>query len=248
MEALSPDLRVAALDLPGIGQSVTPPASNDKLNLARYVRGAIQVLGLRDVTLVGHDIGGQIVYAYLHGYPHELRRAVIMNVAVPGVDPWSEVLRNPYIWHFAFHAIPDLPELLIRGHEAEYFAYFFDTIAAHQGAVGPESRRIYTEAYSRPDALRTGFDWYRGFRQDQEDNSRVRDHQVRTPVLYLRGEAERGIELERYVSGLRENGLTAVEGATIPGSGHFAPDEQPEEVASRLRAFTLREDTAGAAV
>jgi hypothetical protein len=29
-----------------------------------------------------------------------------MNVAVPGVDPWSEVERNPDI---AFHAIPNLP-------------------------------------------------------------------------------------------------------------------------------------------
>jgi pimeloyl-ACP methyl ester carboxylesterase len=51
--------------------------------------------------------------------------------------------------------------------------------------------------------------------------------------------------LERYVSGLRQNGLTAVEGAVIPGSGHFAPDERPEEVVSLLRAFVRREDAAG---
>ena len=56
-------------------------------------------------------------------------------------------------------------------------------------------------------------------------------------MLYLRGEAERGIELQRYVDGLREGGLAHVHGGLVPASGHFAPDEQPEAVASALRTF-----------
>ena len=235
MESLRSEFRVAALDLPGIGDSTVAPSSNDKRTLAGYVRGLIQQLDFRDVTLVGHDVGGQIVYAYLRTYPNDLRRAVIMNVAVPGIDPWSEVLRNPFIWHFAFHAVPDLPEHLVTGHEAEYFAYFYDTISAKPGAVDPRARQVYAEAYSRPEALRTGFEWYRAFRQDERDNAQRAI--VHTPVLYLRGEAERGIELERYVEGLRASGLKAVEGGTIPNSGHFAPDEQPEAVAGLLRAW-----------
>jgi pimeloyl-ACP methyl ester carboxylesterase len=235
MESLRSEFRVAALDLPGIGESTVPPPSNDKRTLARYVRGVIQELDLRDVTLVGHDVGGQIVYAYLRAYPDDLRRAVIMNVAVSGIDPWSEVLRNPFIWHFAFHAVPDLPERLVAGQQAAYFAYFFETISAKSGAVNAHARQVYADAYSRPEALRTGFEWYRAFRQDERDNTQ--HAAVRTPVLYLRGAAERGLELERYVEGLRASGLTAVEGGIIPDSGHFAPDEQPEAVASSPRAF-----------
>jgi pimeloyl-ACP methyl ester carboxylesterase len=238
MESLSSEFRVAALDLPGIGESTVPPLSNDKRTLAGYVREVIQALDLHDVTLVGHDVGGQIVFAYLRAYPDDLRRAVIMNVALPGIDPWSEVLRNPFIWHFAFHAIPDLPERLVAGHQAAYFAYFFDTISAKPGAVNARARQIYVEAYSRPEALQTGFEWYRAFRQDEGDNAQ--HAVVRTPVLYLRGAVERGLELERYVEGLRASGLTAVEGGIIPDSGHFAPDEQPTAVASMLRAFVFR--------
>jgi pimeloyl-ACP methyl ester carboxylesterase len=236
MESLRSEFRVAALDLPGIGESTVAPPTNDKRTLAGYVRGVIQELDLHDVTLVGHDVGGQIVYAYLRAYPDELRRAVIMNVAVPGIDPWSEVLRNPFIWHFAFHAIPDLPERLVAGHQAAYFGYFFDTISANPGAVDARARQVYVEAYSRPEALRTGFEWYRAFRQDERDNAQ--HAVVRTPVLYLRGAADRGLDLERYVEGLRGIGLTAIRGGTIPNSGHFAPDEQPEAVASLLRGFT----------
>jgi pimeloyl-ACP methyl ester carboxylesterase len=236
MILLAPDARAVAIDLPGIGGSTTPPPANDKRTLAKYVRGAIRSLGLRDVTLVGHDAGGQIAYAYLQAYPDELGRAVLMNIVIPGVDPWSEVERNPHIWHFRFHAIPDLPEQLVAGREAAYFDYFFDTIAAKPGAVPAEARARYVEAYSRPDALRTGFEWYRAFAKDEKDNARRQ--LVSTPVLYLRGEKEQaGIDLARYVDGLREAGLQKVGGALIADSGHFAPDEQPQAVAALLRKF-----------
>jgi hypothetical protein len=33
-----------------------------------------------------------------------------------------------YLWHFAMHAIPALPELLTKGRQGPYFDYFFDTI------------------------------------------------------------------------------------------------------------------------
>src|SRR5512147_1069134 len=69
MTMLGHERRVVALDLPGIGQSPHPPASNDKRSLAAVVRSVIQTLQLREVTLVGHDVGGQIVYAFLRSYP-----------------------------------------------------------------------------------------------------------------------------------------------------------------------------------
>jgi pimeloyl-ACP methyl ester carboxylesterase len=90
-------------------------------------------MGLKTLTLVGHDVGGQIVYSYLHSCPGDLHKAVIMNVAVPGVPPWFEVKRNPHIWHFAFHAVPDLPEKLVWGQQAAYFDFFYDAISARKG-------------------------------------------------------------------------------------------------------------------
>src|SRR6185295_14394948 len=163
--------------------------------------------------------------------------AVILNVAVPGVDPWSEVERNPQIWHFAFHAVRELPERLVAGHEAEYFAFFYDALSAQPGAVVEFARQRYAEAYRRPEALRAGFEWYRAFAQDQRDNAAAKQQLVHTPVLYLRGAAEPGIELERYLAGFREHGLCQLSGDTISGSGHFSPDEQPELLARRIEAF-----------
>jgi pimeloyl-ACP methyl ester carboxylesterase len=196
----------------------------------------VRLLGLTNVTLVGHDVGGMIVYAYLRAYGDELARAVILNTVIPGVDPWDEVRRNPRIWHFGFHAVPDLPEEIVTGREAAYFDFFFDAIAARPGAVPAGARKAYREAYAAPEALRAGFDWYRGFAQDEKDNLAVKGRTVATPVLYVRGENESG-DLETYVKGLRDAGLSGVRGRVIPGSGHFTLDEKPEEVSSALEAF-----------
>ena len=66
---------------------------------------------------------------------------------IPGIDPWEQVLRNPYLWHFAFHSIPELPELLVQGHQSEY-----------------------AKAYATDSALPAGLNWYRTFPQDAATN------------------------------------------------------------------------------
>src|ERR1700722_10443771 len=78
------DHRVVAIDLPGIGGSGRGGAPGSKIAIARTVHGLAESLGLTDVTLVGHDIGGMVTYAYLREFP-DLARAVIMDVPVPGV-------------------------------------------------------------------------------------------------------------------------------------------------------------------
>ena len=176
-----------------------------------------------------------IVYAYLHAYPETLQRAVIMNVVIPGLEPWSDVVRNPHIWHFAFHAIPTLPETLVTGRLAAYFAYFYDQLAGPVG-VSRAVRDTYAQAYARPEALHTGFEWYRAFAQDEQANRGSTSDPVQTPVLYVPGEHEVG-DLERYLNGLRSGGLRNVQGHVVPGSGHFLADEQPEALLALLRGL-----------
>jgi pimeloyl-ACP methyl ester carboxylesterase len=243
MEALMDEAHVVAIDLPGVGGSATEAPASDKLTLARCVRSVARALSLQNLTLFGHDAGGQIVYAYLHAFPDELRAGVIANVAIPGVLPWPEIERDPRIWHFNFHAVPELPEAVVAGREQRYFDYFFDRLAARPGGVPAEARERYARSYARPEALHAGFEWYRAFAQDKQDNLAVRGRRVDTPVLYLRGEADPGASLDQYVAGLRDGGLERVRGQKIAGSGHFVADEQPAALADALRTF-LRSDEA----
>ena len=236
MAALGDTHHAVAIDLPGIGRSLGRLPSNDKRTIANCVRQVIAALGLKRPTLVGHDIGGQIVFALLRGGADALSAAVMMNIVVPGIEPWSQVVRNPRMFHFAFHAVAELPELLVSGHQARYFDYFFDTLSRHRDGVGRDARRACVAAYSRADALSTGFDWYRAFAQDEKDNVQAFGRAVDTPVLYLRGQHERG-DIADYLKGLRDAGLRNLRGELIVGSGHFAPDEAPAAVAASIRNF-----------
>jgi len=235
LNGLSNVAHVVAIDLPGVGLSEGAPSGNDKRTLAKYVQGVIQTLGLKDVTLVGHDCGGMVAYAYIKAYPDDLKSAVIMNTVVPGVEPWTTVISNPYIWHFALHSVPELPEQLVVGREALYFDFFSDFLAGPKG-VSADLRDRFTHAYMRPEALKIGFEWYRAFTQDVKDNAAIKDKPIDLPVLYVRGDHEK-IDMKTYLKGFRDNGLKNIEGQIIPNSGHFSPSENPEAIIKALRQF-----------
>ena len=118
-------------------------APSTKRDIADCIHEFVEKMGLKHLTLVGHDVGGQIVYSYIHSYANELNGAVIMNVVIPGVKPWEDVIRNPYIWHFGFHAIRNLPEILVTGKERPYCDYFYDTISTHPERITDDVRNSY---------------------------------------------------------------------------------------------------------
>jgi pimeloyl-ACP methyl ester carboxylesterase len=219
--------RCLAVDLPGIGGSRISPLRGETDYLAGLLREFVDTLGLKDLTLVGHDIGGMVTFAYLRRFD-DLRAAVIMNTVIPGIAPWEQVLVNPYIWHFAFHSVPGLPEMLVRHEVRAYFDYFYNAIAANPNAITPSARQHYARSYADPAALSQGFEFYRAFRQDAKDNA-LHGPTISTPLLYLRGSAEGG-DIADYAAGLASAGIQAVHTVLLEGAGHFAPEEAPENV------------------
>ena len=230
-------VHAVAIDLPGIGGSTGDATDGSKRHLAVVVRRLIAALELERPTIVGHDAGGMAAYAYLRAFP-DLDRAVIMDTVIPGVDPWDDVLRIPYVWHFAMHSIPALPERLVRGRERDYFDYFFDVLSPDPSTITPAARDGYVQAYARDTAsLTAGFNWYRTLAQDALDNQAAsRNGTVDTPVLYLRGEKETG-RMEDYLRGFSAAGLRNVQHALVPGAGHFAAEDAPEEVWQLIAGF-----------
>ncbi|MET9338673.1 alpha/beta hydrolase [Nonomuraea sp. NPDC003804] len=236
MDVAAADARVIAIDLPGIGESVGAVPGGSKLRLAEVVHELVRRLELTDLTLVGHDAGGMIAYAYLRRYD-DVARVVIMNTVIPGVAPWSDVLANPYIWHFGFHTVTALPEILVQGHQAEYFDYFYDVLSVDPARITPESRRAHAVAYDGDAALTAGFDLYRAFGQDARDNAAFAEAgPVSTPLLYLRGDGEGG-DIATYAQGFRESGIQHLTTALVPGVGHFAQEEAPAQVWKLIHDF-----------
>ena len=64
---------VIAVDLPGIGKSKAMRADYAAETLATDMHELAGQLALKDLYLVGHDMGGMIAYAYARLYPTETR-------------------------------------------------------------------------------------------------------------------------------------------------------------------------------
>jgi len=124
LQILGEESYLIAPDLPGIGDSRGAPASGEKTAIAPHIEHIIAATGARDVILVGHDVGGMVAFACFKSFGARLTGGAILNTVIPGIDPWERVLSDPRIWHFAFHAIPGLPETLVRGARAGVFRLF----------------------------------------------------------------------------------------------------------------------------
>lgn len=225
---------VLAFDLPAVGASRGAPRSAEKTELADIVLGAAEGLGARSIVIAGFDVGGMVAYAAARDHGPRIIGSVVMNTVLPGIDPWSKVCADPGIWHFAFHSIPGLPELLVTGHQRAYFDFFTNFLVGRKEGVTERHRATFAEAYARPEALSAGFDWYRAMQADAERNRERK--QLQTPLLYLRGDADGGSP-DEYVSGLTAAGATRVTGGALQGSGEFSPLEVPQALVRALLTF-----------
>lgn len=226
-----------AFNLPGIGKSSAVAQSGEKAVIADILHEAIQQLGCNNYIVIGHDIGAMVAFAYLRKFSHELSGAVLLGAAVPGIAPWEAVVQNPYIWHFAFHAVPKLPEKLVSGNQRVYFDYFFDALAHHPANMGTAARERYAAAYGSSTALSTGFNWYRAFTQDASTNEVA--VKIDTPLLYLRGEFDAG-DMNEYVDGLHKAGVVNVAASHVAKSKHFIAEENPAGLWKEIAAFASK--------
>lgn len=230
---LGTDHFVLAFDLPGIGASHGVLPSAEKTVIAGVLLDAAEQLGARDILFSGYDVGGMIAYAAARDHADRISGAMVMNTVLPGIAPWEKILADPRIFHFALHALPALPEILVAGRQRQYFDFFYDFMAGDKTAITEDARNEYAAAYQRPESLTTGFDWYRALANDAKHNSRKK--QIEVPILYVRGDAD-GRKPDDYLPPIREMGARNVEGKVIPG-GEYVAEEAPKQLIAAIREF-----------
>jgi pimeloyl-ACP methyl ester carboxylesterase len=226
-----------AFDLPAVGRSSGSPRSGEKATLAGIILDAAEAIGARQPVIAGIDVGGMIAFSAAREFASRLRGAAIGNTVIPGIDPWRKVVTDPRIFHFALHAVPDLPEALVTGRERRYFDFFFDFLGSRQRPLSEEARGAFTRAYQHPAALTAGFDWYRAFPADAKRNAVPK--QIDTPMLYFRGDAD-GRTPDEYAKGLHEIGANRLRTHVLTGGAEFAPLEMPDAFANMIETFATK--------
>ena len=232
MPLLAADHTVIVPDLRGAGNSERPQGGYDKRTMGKDIRELVRAIGFENVSVVGHDIGLMVAYAYAAQYAAEVARVVLMDAFLPGVGDWKSVWLMRDLWHFHFYG--ETPLALVKGRERVYFEHFWNDFAADKTHSIPEQdRRFYAAAYARDDGMRAGFEYFRNFQQDATDFAALSATKLKMPVLVLTGEKASGtflIDQARLVA-------TDVSGKVIEGSGHWLIEEAPDKVIPALVAF-----------
>jgi pimeloyl-ACP methyl ester carboxylesterase len=232
MRELAGNHTVVAADLRGAGQSDAPPEGYAKSEMARDVHALMSGLGYGKVSLVGHEIGAMVAYAYAVQFPGEVKSIVLLDSFLPGVGEWTRIWLNPDTWHFRFYG--RTPEALVQGRERIYLEHFWNDFAANPAkSISEADRKLYAAEYARPNHMHAGMEWFRVL---DEDGKRFHEYAAKPltmPMLVLTGEKGIGDFLAKQAQLI----ATDVEDAVVPGAGHWLMEEAPGFVIPRIVNF-----------
>lgn len=239
--------RCVAPDLPGYNLSSKPP------EVARYrtkrliddaAAFAAQFSPKRKFTLIAHDWGGALAWAFAIKRPALIDRLVIVNAVHPGAFQ-REMAKNPA----QAAASQYIHELRAEGAEARYAANDYALLwrslekTAAAGHLTAADREAFIKAWSEPGALTGMFNWYRAMRMDPPKPGGApaaevyNDEALMVPVptLVIWGDQDTAL-LPGCVEGL-ERWVPQIEIKRVADGTHWIVYEKPKMVSDTIRAW-----------
>ncbi len=230
--------RAVAVDYRGAGASSRPLAGYDKRTMAGDVRRLLaDHLKLQGpIALVGHDIGLMVAYAYAQQFRDGVSHLAVLDAPLPGTAVFDKLRADPRVWQFSFHAVRDLPELLVAGRESLYLQAFIQARTFDPSAISDADFDAYVREYSAAGAMRAGFELYRAFDRDASDNREwLRAHGGLTiPVLAVGGATSTTGPL---MEAMMREVAADVRSVIVPRSGHFIAEENPSFLVREIVEF-----------
>jgi pimeloyl-ACP methyl ester carboxylesterase len=241
---------VYAADMRGYNLSSKPedPEAYRMRHLLTDIRGLVEELDVAPLTLVGHDWGGIVSWAFALKHPELLERLVIIDGPPPFT--WNRDLRESPKQRAAVNYMIELskaspePEEMLAANDFSMVDEIMLRIGGRDAQLSDFERSIYHEAWRRPGALRGGLNYYRAARMGEqvaaggvpeEYEAKIRSQQVEVPTLVIWGENDAAL-LPTLTRGLSE-WVPRLRVELIPGAGHWVPYERPDEVNRLIREF-----------
>lgn len=218
-------------DLRGIGRSSRPAGGYDKRTQAADIRAVVTTLGFDRTFVVSHDIGIMVAYAYAALYPDKVERLVVMDAPLPGIAPWDDIVKDHKLWHFSFWG-PD-EDRLVQGRERIYLDRIWNDFSASPTQPDEPTRKFYAAQYAKPGAMHAGFEHFKAFSQDAEDNKVFARTKLTMPVLAIGAEKSFGATQAAVMHNVAVN----VREAVVPNAGHWLMEESPTYTVNLIRDY-----------
>ena len=239
--ALAEHYTVVAADLRGYGDSSKPEGDDQHLTYSKRTMAADQVavmsaLGFDRFRIAGHDRGGRVTHRLCLDHPDRVIRAAVLDIIpTPEVFKRLNKLVATAYYHWFFLIQPrGLPETLIGGNPE----YYLRNIGAwgRADAFTPEAFAEYLRCFSNPACIHATCEDYRAAASiDLEHHTADADRKINCPLMVLWGEKALIGSIYDPVAVWRDYAMD-VSGRGV-ASGHFLPEEAPEETLSALLEF-----------
>jgi haloacetate dehalogenase len=241
--ALAEANRVVVCDLKGYGESRAGPGGPLGEGYGNRERAAELVelmagLGIARFSVVGHDRGGRVAYRMALDHPGAVERLGVLNI-VPTVDQFERMAEGAALEYWPWFFLSQPPPFAERviAASAEYVVRdILGSWTAEPGAIAPDAVDRYVRAFNPETIPGMCADYRASFHLDRQMDAedRTAGRRIGCPVLVHWGAEEDAMSdgpLEVW-----RGWADDVRGGPVR-SGHFIPEEAPEELLASLREF-----------
>ena len=261
--------RVFAPEMRGYGRSSSPPAvvDYDLLTLCGDIQAAMDQLGHRDVTMVGHDWGAVVAWHLALLEPERVSSLVTMSVPFAGRArrPVIEIMRELYAERFnyiLYFQEPGVAEQELNADIERTLRLFMqdqDVFLQHkpanatllEGVAAPgelpdwcsqQDLDVYVQTFTEH-GFRGPLNWYRNFERNWQRTEFLAGKQVLQPTLFLIGDRDPVGVFEAHTLKRMPDSVPHLEQHVLPNCGHWIQNEQGARVNALLLDFLEKTKT-----
>jgi pimeloyl-ACP methyl ester carboxylesterase len=225
---LSRDFRCVAVDFPGSGLTQAP--AGYRIGLAsnsRLLGGVVDQLGLREVTLVAHDLGGLIGLNWAAHHPERIHGLVVMNgfgwPPQPVLRALLKLMGGP-----AMRTLNTAANLVPRVTAARFGVGRHLSRQARAAFLGPTRERARRRTFHQLMA-----DASRSTRLLEQVKAALRTSLADRPVLTVFGQYNDPFHFQQRWRELYPHARQVV----VPHGNHFPMNDDPRGVAAAIRSW-----------
>lgn len=229
--------RVIAIDLKGFGDSPKPADGRYSVyEQARLIRDYVVDNDLKDVTIVGHSLGGGIALVaslYLQQSSPGRQRGLVLidGIAYPQRMPlFIRLLATPILGPLIVGLIP--PEIQIRE--------VMKQVYAKNSAVPEDAVKAYSKALKTPEGRHAAVTSARQIQPPDLNSLSLQYPSLRVPTLIVWGRQDEIVPVsvgERLNQAIPNSQLFVID-----DSGHSPAEERPQVLLPVLKSFVRNPD------
>jgi len=247
---LTPSFTLVAPDLRGSGYTDKPPATEgyDSATNVKDVIDLMDQLGHKEFFIHGEDRGAEYAYAVAASHPDRVKKLSFCEMLCSGLGLeessfWTKEnvsaqfeKRGVWCWHLSFFWIPHIPEMLIQGHEHEFWEMFMKQECYNPTMIEPRALEHWIECAKQPGGLRGVLETYRSGFKNGEQNQAWAKEKLTCPVLTIGALEFFGPQVEQCARKFADN---VVRSEIFEECGHPLALEKPERLAQCLIDFFI---------